>query len=463
MQFGDYPNEIGSIVKNKCAVSGCHNTASYKAAGNFNLESWSAMFGGSSSGSPLIPFNSKFSSLCYFVNTYPDLGTQNLPIMPLNGTPLSHDEVSIIKNWIDNGAPDNKGNIRWADDPKRKKLYAVNQGCDVVTVLDSETQLPIRYIHVGNLASGNTPHHLKISPDGAYWYVVFIKSNIMQKFRCSDDTYIGDIPLTKVADGSSTDPLDDAQNWNTFVITKNGKIAYCVSWPDGKIAAVDLENRKLIHSLGGQGVPHGIVLNATEDKIYLASQTGNFITQLDTSFTNPKEIILETGPKNAMSSLDPHDMILAPNQQDILITCQTSNEIRVFNIPTNSVTLVLKAGEYPQEIVYSKGTHEFFVTCTNDTKMFPNSNGVIMRIKDGGYGIDAVACGFQPHGLAVDENKKLLYVLSRNISANGPLPHHTSQCSGRNGFVSFIDLNTFKVLPKRYELSVDPYFIYSRP
>lgn len=110
--------------------------------------------------------------------------------MPLNKTPLTYAQVKTIKDWIDRGAPDINGKIMWADNPKLKKLYAVNQGCDVVTVFDSETQLPIRYIDVGTKPGSPTPHTKYVSPDGAYWYVVFINNNVMQP-QCSEQQGVG--------------------------------------------------------------------------------------------------------------------------------------------------------------------------------------------------------------------------------------------------------------------------------
>jgi hypothetical protein len=98
------------------------------------------------------------------------------------------------------------------------------------------------------------------------------------------------------------------------------------------------------------------------------------------------------------------------------------------------------------------------------TIKFINSHGLITKINANNYQeVKHLSCGFQPHGIAADESKNLLYVLSRNISAKGPLPHHTSQCSGKNGFVNFIDLSLFSLLPKKYELSVDPYYIFAQP
>lgn len=445
---------------NSCAVSGCHNSASYKAANAYNLETWKTMFSGSSNGSPVIPYSSKFSPLCYFINTYSDLGNQNLPTMPLNGKALSYEDVKTIKDWVDKGAPDINGNIMWADNPLRKKLYAVNQGCDVVTVFDSESQLPIRFIDVGNKAGPDTPHQLRVSQDGKYWYVIFVNNNIMQKFRCSDDGYEGDIPLTPLAAGSGT---QDDLSWNTFVISKNGKRAYCTSLNDnGRVAAVDLENRKLLAYSGLLANPHGIVLNAAQDKIYFGSQESNFISVMDTALSNPKEIYLDqsSSPNN---SIKPHDMILTPDENNLLITCQKSNDVRVLNIATEKVTNIIPTGVFPQEIVYSKTMNRYYVSCTEDYVTLPNATGILTQINANSYGTVNIKCGYQPHGIAVDETKKLLYVLSRNVSAIGPLPHHTSQCAGRNGFVSFVDLGTFTVLAKRYELSSDPYFIFARP
>ncbi|MES2397481.1 MAG: hypothetical protein V4549_15840, partial [Bacteroidota bacterium] len=201
--FGDYPTDIGKIFTYKCATSGCHNESSADGAAGLSLTSYSSLFKGSVNGSPVIPYRSDFSSLCYFINTFDDLGPKNLPTMPVNSNPLSRSEVETIKAWIDNGAPDINGNIMWADNPNRKKYYVLNQGCDVVTVFDAATQLPMRYINVGNKPGGESPHQIKVSPDGQYWYVVFYANSILQKYRTSDDSFVGEVSLGAY------------QNWNT--------------------------------------------------------------------------------------------------------------------------------------------------------------------------------------------------------------------------------------------------------
>lgn len=465
LAYGDYPADIGRIMSRSCAVSGCHNSLSYEAASGLDLSSWQALFRGSRSGSPVIPYNSRFSPLCYFVNSYPELGLQNQPLMPLNGEALSKSEVQSLINWIDKGAPDANGKVKWPNDATRKKLYAVNQGCDVVTVFDSESRLPMRYIEVGNKSGSiESPHQVRVSPDGKYWYVLFLNNHVMQKYSTLDDRLIGEIPLSPYAAGLSGNLNDDALDWNTFVISTDGKRAYCVSWTvNGKVAAVDLEKLKLLHYLPGFPNAHGICLNQAEDKLYITAQSGNYITELDTGFSSKQELSLENGQVwSGSPSLDPHDIILSPDGKHLVISCQGTDQLRIFNIQSKSTVQIINTGDYPQEIVFSPSTYRYYVSCPNDISQ-PGSQGVVTVVDAVSYTVQNVVCGYQPHGLACDENKKLLYVLSRNILSSGNPPHHSSACSGRNGFVNFMELRSLKVLPDKYELSVDPYFISYKP
>lgn len=461
-RYGNYPYAVGKIISTHCSVAGCHNSQSSLAASGLNLESWESLGKGSLSGSPVIPYSTRFSSLCYFVNSYADLGPINMPRMPLNRDALSREEVKAIKDWVNAGAPNESGEILFAYGPARKKLYAVNQGCSVVTVIDAETQLPIRYIDVGTKGGTDTPHQVRVSPDGLYWYVIFINNNILQKYSCLTDQLVAQIPLTPAKAGTGT---TDALNWNTFVISKNGKRAYAVSWSEsGAIAAVDLEHHTLQHYMAFVYNPHGVVLNSGEDKIYVTAQKGNYIMEVDTALTSRNNLSLENGlPANQNSVLDAHDILLSPNKHDLWITCQSSNEVRVYDLRAAAVTSILPCGLYPQEIVYASGTDAYYVACMNDTTVRGTCGSVTRLSASNPLDRKILPCGFQPHGICVEESKGLIYVLSRNQSSKGPPPHHSSQCAGKNGFMNFIDLQTFILLEKKYELSVDPYFICPQP
>lgn len=446
--YGNFPNEVGKIFVNRCATSGCHNDASYEANAGLNLTTWDALFKGSNSGSTVIPYRSDFSSLCYFINTNTSLGPVNYPTMPYNNTPLTQNEVQSIMSWINQGAPDLNGNVKWADDPVRSKVYMTNQGCDVVTVFDAETRLPMRYITVGNdPAVIEVPHMVRVSPDGQYWYVVFVANHILQKFRCSDDKLVG------------TADLGNNNDWNTVIISDDGKRAYCVAWaPNGHIASVDVEQMKLIRNYGSYKSPHGIALSPNNDTIYVTAQTGNFIMKMDTSLDYYSEIPLDGGPVIYSPSLDCHEISLAPDKHHLYISCQATNELKVFDILSGTVSASIPTGVYPQEMTISPATKKLFVSCEQDQSSFPGYYGSVSVIDlNSNTEQKRIQVGFMPHGICVDESRNVVYVSSRNILTSGPVPHHTSVCNGRNGFMSYIDLNTLQVLPGRTEVSVDPY------
>lgn len=451
--FAGFPTEIGQIFINKCATAGCHNSISYPAADNLNLSSFASLFKGSTNGSPVIPYRSDFSSLCYFINTYDDLGIKNIPTMPLNGTPLSHEEVKTIKDWIDAGAPDINGYVMWSENPNRKKYYILNQGCDVVTVFDAATQLPMRYITVGNKPGiAESPHMIKMSPDGQYWYVVFVGNTILQKFRSSDDSFVGEVNIG----------VD--QNWNTITISDDGKRAYCVSWQtNSRLAIIDLEKMQLKTNVGGFTNGHGIALNNTNDTIYITAQYGNYIYKLDTALNSINQITIDgSGVPNSTPSIDPHEITFSPDGSKYFLTCQGTNEVRVLKTSDNSLLQTISTGVYPQEIAKSISRNKLYITCVNDPNPNPKIQGSVTVIDMTTYSSVNYKVGYQPHGIALDETNGYVIVASRNILTSGPTPHHTGNC-GRNGFVNYFKINNMQLTNKETEVASDPYSVATRP
>ncbi len=453
--FADFPPGVNEIFSSKCATSGCHNSSSYLGAADLDLSSYASLFRGSNNGSPVIPYRSDFSSLCYFINTYSEFGPSNNPTMPLYANPLSKAEVKTIKDWIDNGAPDINGNVMWSDNPNRKKYYVLNQGCDVVTVFDAETQLPIRYITVGNVPNiAESPHMLKVSPDGQYWYVIFVANNILQKYRTSDDSFVGEVSLGAY------------QSWNTIVISNDSKKAYCVSWQaSSRLAIIDLENMNLLYNLGGGNFTdaHGVALNKTNDTIYITRQTGNYIYKIDTAFnTGFQEISLNGLTPNQTSSLDPHEIIFSPDGTKYFVSCQASNQVRVMRTAGDSLLQIINTGQYPLEFAKSVSKNKLYVTCQNEPGLNPNSKGCINAIDMTTYQSTKYMVGYEPHGIAIDQTNGFVIVASRNTGVTGPVPHHTGVC-GRNGFVNYFNINTMQLLSKKTEVAADPYSVSIRP
>lgn len=443
-----YPSNVGDIILTKCATSGCHNEKSSEAAGGLNLETWTSLFEGNRSGAVVIPYRPDHSTLMYFVNSYDEFGTIQLePRMPLNQEALSKEEVKTLYDWIIQGAPDARGRIKFQDDPNRKKVYVANQGCDLVTVIDAQSMLAMRYVDVGETRGIEAPHMVKVAPDNQHWYVSFIAGGFFLKYRTSDNGLAGKVNL-------------GVGSWNTFAISPDSKTAYVVDWsPAGKIAVVNLETmEKTLHM--GYYFPHGSALGENGDILYVTGQYGNYIHKIDvTDFSSSKKITLDGNAPSDLPSLDAHEIMFSPDGSKYFVTCQGSNEVRVLNASDDNLVAVIPTGVLPQEMSVSKNKPYLFVTCMEDTSANKSRLSSVYVINyETNQVVKTIYAGFQSHGIAVDDRYNRVFVGNRNIFSNGPPPHHQSLCTGRNGYVTAIDLQTLEVIPGyKTEVSIDPY------
>ena len=455
-QYNGFPEDVGRIFFTKCATAGCHTDISKGAAAGLSLESWDRLFEGGKTSAAVIPFRYDQSTLFYYVNTFSDLGLTLQPTMPFNSTALTREEVLIIKNWIDLGAPNNQGLVKFSDNPNRKKFYVTNQGCDMVTVFDAETQLPMRYVNVGNSGGTESPHMVKVSPDGHYWYVLSLAGNSLQKYRSSDDSFVGEAII------------GGGQNWNTFTISHDGSKAYAVNWvAAGDIAEIDLSTLTVTHNVGFN-YPHGSCLNAAGDTLYITQQTNSSkLYKIPVNdFSAFSEVNLSTTPP--VTSLNPHEILFSPDGDEYYVTCQGLPELRILQQGTDQLLDVIPLGGMPSEMAISTNNNYLFITCMEDTLSFPGKRGSVWVMDIASHTIvQTLYTGHQPHGIAVDDAKNIAIVVNRNFTQGGPAPHHASSCGGKNGYVTFIDMSTLSLVKsgnsdKKIEISVDPYFVAIR-
>jgi DNA-binding beta-propeller fold protein YncE len=294
---------------------------------------------------------------------------------------------------------------------------------------------------------------IRVSPDGNYWYVVFVGNSILQKFRTSDDQLVGEVNL------------GPQQNWNTITISDDSKKGYCMAWPNGNISVVNLENLQVIHYFSNAFLNgHGTALNHTNDTLYVTSQTGNFIFKIDTGFSSvPLQIRLDpTQAPSSVSSLDPHEIIFSSDGTKYFVSCQNSNEVRVFSSIGDNLLQVISTGVYPLEMVKSNLTNKLYVSCENDPNVNPKIKGSVTVIDMNTFVGTNYKVGYEPHGIAIDDINGYLIVASRNINITGPTPHHSGVC-GRNGFINYFNILTMELLNKKTEVAADPYSITIRP
>lgn len=461
---GEYPDAIARIIQTKCATPGCHTANSREAAAGLSLETWEDLFKGTVNGAAVIPYSPSQSTLFLFTNTFSDLGVSVEPIMPVNGDSLNREEVQTIINWIKEGAPDRSGKVKFQDNPFRPKYYLVNQGCDLVTVIDAETRLPMRYLEVGHFQGiSESPHQLRISPDGKYWYVIFLTGRYFQKYSTMTDSLLAEVDI-------------GLGQWNTFQISADGRYAFLVDFSSGEantvgegiVACLDLQNMKVVgkYCCGIFDFPHAISMIPGKQELLVFNQEGSQFYRIDYSASLKfPEVTSSLMDGSQGKILKPHDIIFSPDASEYYVSCQATNEVRIFRSDNHRLLSVVPTGNFPQELALDQEQNLLYVTCMEDKTSFPGKRGSVYVIDLNTRAVKTkVYTGHQPHGITIDNTRGVAVVANRNASTDGPAPHHTTECGGRNGTVSFIDLTTVTFIPgSSIEVSVDPYFISTKP
>lgn len=462
----DYPDDVRAILVNKCATPGCHNSKSYEASSGLDLTNWQTMKKGNDAGAVVIPGNVNYSTLFTFCNTFPDLGFAGQPgKMPVNASLLSYDEMSILRNWILNGAKSRCDDAMFPFEATRGKFVVAHQACDQVAVFDSKLRTIMSLFEAGHTLGASppeSPHMIRYTPDGKYYLVAFFASlvdtsgggaiakNYIQRYDANTDMLIDEVEINNGSSGQ----------WGTIAISPDSKKAYTVEYGTGRLSIIDLSLTMTAFTIPSPlfPFPHGVAVSQ-DNKLYVTSQTPN--GQVSVAETTIPEIyspqIINTGGS------EPHEIIFSPDNSKYFISCQTSNEVRVFNTSNNNFITSIPVGVFPQEFSLSLSKPYLFVSCTEDP--FNGTKGSVCVIDYNTLTlVQKISTGTQPHGLAVDDKESVVYVANRNVDPSGSAPHHQNSCGGRNGYLTIIDMNTLQLVPGyKYELGVNPYAVAVKP
>jgi YVTN family beta-propeller protein len=322
-----------------------------------------------------------------------------------------------------------------------------NQGCDVTTVFDAASMLAMRVVTIGDIPNrSESPHMVRVAPNNQFYCVSFIAGSKFQKFSTADNTLLGQVEL-------------GTGSWNTFSYSSDSKKAYTTDLVSGKLAIVDLDAMTAQITSAALAQPHGTALNPTDDTLYVTAQTGNFLYKIATDLSGYDIVTVNGQPQSGASSFDLHEIQFAADNSKYFVTCQKSNEVRVLSRANDALLAAIPVGTYPQEMGISKTYPYLFVSCMEDQSTFPGKRGSIFVINYNTLAVVArIYTGHQPHGIAVDDVAGRVYISNRNVSADGPAPHHSSLCGGRNGYITAIEMSSLKLVPGfKTEVSVDPY------
>lgn len=462
---GGYPDQVNRIIMTHCTTGptggGCHNSIGAGNAAGLRLDTWDALFYGSNHGATVIPYDTINSSLLHYINNDSAWGPVAVPTMPYTGsnfskTPLSREDYIVIRDWIAAGAPDKNGIIPFsANAASRQKIYISQQGSDYVSVIDADRKVVMRNIKVGVTNNIESPHCIRVSTDGQFLYASFMAGDYLQQFETTNDRFVKQIQLSS----------GDA-SWNLFHISDDGKKIIVADFLHGVLKVVNTSDMSIDRTIKTNFPnPHGIASNAAFDTIYITAQFGNTIFKLYPD--NNYDMISLDGKPNTFAplTLDPHEIMMTPSHDKYFVTCEYSNEVRVFDARTDKLIKAIPVPQKPQEIAVSRRMNYMLITCMEADP--PNGStatkGAVVAIDYNTLEVKEPVYGdfWQPHGIAVDDNAGTFYVASTNQS--GPSSGHNHSSGGKHGWYNVYDLS--KLTPwiqRQYETLILPYSADSR-
>jgi DNA-binding beta-propeller fold protein YncE len=448
-----YPEQVDAILRVSCATEDCHKGPN--AAEELDLSSWEALYNGSNLGAVLVPYSPDWSHVAQHINTFTDLGIRATPVMPPSpATPLSRDQVLTIRNWIEQGAPDNKGNYYWAEQELsgKRKVFVLNANSDLVSVSDLATNKIMRMIPVGQLDEAiEAPHYIELSPDGQFFYITLIRGGIIEKYRTDNYQFEGRAVV-------GPDPA-------IMVLNTDGSILAVSHWNDlagePKISLVNTADMSIRQQIVGDGSlidhPHGLTATSDFRTIYATAEWGNYLSKytLDASFMIVEEEKIPLNPNDPVpvssQSYGPYFMMLTPDESRIVISCNKENKVRVFQASNGQLLAAIEVGAYPRLMALDAQTNRIFVASRfeKNTAEQGSVEGCVSVVDLNSLSETARIwrVGHRPHGVAIDQATRTLYVSSENSGGIVP-PHHPLEGNSfPPGHYNVVDLNTLLVNP----------------
>ncbi len=381
--------EVQDILSDKCVS--CHSGPD--PAKGLELDSWEHILRGSDHGESIIPFDAT-RSLVYEITTELVGGPHPQEL----GEPVLTDrEVSILSNWITEGAPSADGATAFADSDQL--LYVANQGDALISIIDMEANVVIRTVDLQKLGFSENaqPHHIAVEPDGSHWYVSLISDNTILKFNRSN----------KLIDRL------DFERPGLLALDPNGDKLYAgrsmaaVS-PPQTIGVIDRNNMEFEEMGVFFPRPHALAVGPKDGAVYTASLAVN---QIATLYPEDESIELTTLASDRMHTLV--QFSISPDGQWMAGTTELSSSIFLFDLTKGALT-------NPNDTVLTDAApwHPSF---TPDGRwLYAGNNGAntVSVIDMDSHTLSATIEGYglsQPHGSAVSPNGRYVYISNRNL------------------------------------------------
>ncbi len=433
LSTGDYSKNVQSVFDAKCVS--CHGGSS--PAAGLGLESWEQLIKGSDHGEAIIAFDPEYSVLV-------EMATKLQPNPHLGDAtnPLSTSEIAVIRSWISSGAKNDDGSSPFEE--ISKPLYVANQGAARVAVIDTDANVVARTVDLQSLGFSSTskPHHAVAEKDGSAWYLSMIGESKVLKFDRNNK-------LIASTDFEKPGMMAMHPNDGTIVV---GRSMMAVS-PPTRVGIIERESMELDEWDVFFPRPHALAIAPAGDRLFAASLAENSMIAIDIK-SGVNKLNIMGGPVHTLVQF-----AVAPGGEIMVAGGQVSGKLLVFDISNSlDVTLVdsIKVNAAPWHPVFSPdGKRVYFGNkMANTITVVDMENRNVEAVIDGN-GIS------QPHGIALSEDGKTLYVSNANLKGAYKSRHNFGD-NEMVGTITVIDTETLSIKKvievEQYASGISPLF-----
>ena len=419
--------EVQTVFDAKCVS--CHTESD--GARGLSLDSWEGTIAGSDHGEAVIAYDAARSLLVEL--------TTKLVGGPhpaeLDAEALTQDEVTLLTQWIDEGAPSASGVIPFAD--AEHLLYAANQSEAVVSIIDMETNQVVRTVDLQplGLPANAWPHHIAVEPDGSYWYVSLIASNQILKFDRRNELVAR---IDFVRPGLlAVDPTGE----NLYAARSMAAVS-----PPQAIGVI----RRSDMSFEEVGIflprPHALAVRPGTGTVFTASLAVNQIASF-----YPEDEAIELAD---LGGDRPHTFIgfaISPDGRWMVGTTELTAKVFVFDLERTDMMPVdtISVNAAPWHPVFTPDGRWVYVgnNWDNTATVIDMETRTVAKVIEG----NGLA---QPHGAATSPDGRFAYIASRNLEMppghskyeHMYTPRYDTGDNARAGTVVVIDTSTQEIV-----------------
>lgn len=381
--------DVQRALNERC--TSCHSGA--EAVRGLALDAWEHLVAGSEVSAAVIPYDTRHSLL---------LGLTTRLVGGPHPTELDADgftdaDVALIRQWVSEGARGPDGAVPYAD--ATQLLYVANQAVAMASVIDMKTNRLIRTVDLQALGfpPSAMPHHVAVEPDGSFWYVSLIASDVILKFS-RQNTLVAQLEIERpglLALDQSSDRLAVARSM----------VAVSPPTSIGIVNRTDMTAAELETFIPR---PHALAVVPGGRSVVTASLAVNQLALID--------LIEESVELTDLGGDRPHTFIgfaVSPDGRWMVGTTELTSKVFVFDLdrlPDLTPIDTIDVSPAPWHPVFTPDGRWVYVgnNWGNSVTVIDMADREVETVIEG----NGLA---QPHGSAVSPDGRYVYISSRNL------------------------------------------------